>query len=418
MNSHSQKTSITQNVDYPLLTSASPSEIPTQHPVATRDSVRRNLKIQIFHDPVQTEDWIIQQANLGHCVTWIRNTVGDAIDASRKLTAVLGENRVTLFHARFAMGDRLDIERTVLTGYGPDSTATTRCGRVVVATQVIEQSLDLDFDQMVSDLAPVDLLVQRAGRLKRHPRDQSGNRLQDQGPDQRAPPCLHVLSPVPNNDANKSWVRRLLPGTGAIYPDHGQLWLTARELREREQIKIPEDLRSLIESVYGDTALDRIPEALQASSSRAEGKAFSDRSVARLNAIKSSSGYTRCDGQWLDDTFAPTRLGEPTVTVRLGRWQNGVLAPWYGQNPNSWSLSEIRLAARNFYEFNVDDPAIAAEVERVRNRWPRATRHIHVLPLRRFGERWLASARDADGRPVQFQYCPTSGLQTVKEDTR
>jgi CRISPR-associated endonuclease/helicase Cas3 len=406
-----------KNLDYPLLTSVAPSEAPNFQPVSTRESVRRRLEVQLTQDECQARGWILEKANEGHCVAWIRNTVNDAIDAWQRLSAELGDERVMLFHARFAMGDRLDIEREVLSAFGPESSADTRAGRVVIATQVIEQSLDLDFDEMLSDLAPVDLLIQRAGRLKRHVRDPSGNRVEELDTDQRGSPCLHVLSPPPEANADKHWIRRLLPGTGTVYPDHGRLWLTASELSARGHIRIPEDLRELIESVYGETAVDRIPEALALSNARAEGKALSDRSVARLNAIKLATGYTCQDGQWADESKTPTRLGDPSVTIRLGRWQDGAITPWCNQEANPWPLSELKIAARLFSEPVIQDPELQQALDELRAAWPKALRHMHVLPLSNVDDRWIATARDAQGRLVRFEYSPVVGLRILKEET-
>lgn len=404
-----------ENLEYPLLTTVAPSKLPEYRPVATRESVRRCLEVKLFHDPEQTIDWILEQAGQGRCVAWIRNTVNDAVDAWQQLSAKLGEDRVTLFHARFAMGDRLDIEQDVLSAFGSESSADTRCGRVVVATQVIEQSLDLDFDEMVSDLAPIDLLIQRAGRLKRHLRDASGDRLAGSDPDRRGPPCLRVLAPSPDDNCDERWIHRLLPGTGAVYPDHGRLWLTANEISVRGRVRIPEDLRGLIESVYGESAVENIPDALTLSNARAEGKALSDRSVARLNAIKPATGYACCDGQWADESRTPTRLGEPSLTIRLGRWQEGAITPWYGKESNAWSLSEVRIAAREFSEPCIEDPELQQALEALRTGWPKAIRHIHVLPLRNVDGRWLATVRDSQNRIVRCEYSPTVGLRILKE---
>ena len=83
------------------------------------------------------------------------------------LKALLPDADVCLFHARFALGDRLNIQESVLTNFGKDSEGAER-QRILIATQVVEQSLDCDWDVMITDLAPIDLLIQRAGRLHRH----------------------------------------------------------------------------------------------------------------------------------------------------------------------------------------------------------------------------------------------------------
>jgi CRISPR-associated endonuclease/helicase Cas3 len=74
---------------------------------------------------------------------------------------------IDIFHARFTFNDRDNIERQVLNTYGKNA---KRQGRILVATQVVEQSLDLDFDVMVSQIAPIEFLMQRMGRLWRHHR--------------------------------------------------------------------------------------------------------------------------------------------------------------------------------------------------------------------------------------------------------
>ncbi|MCV5526468.1 hypothetical protein OFN18_30840, partial [Escherichia coli] len=70
------------------------------------------------------------------------------------------ENDILLFHSRFAFADRMAIEENTLDWFGKNANSSTRRGKILIATQVVEQSLDLDFDWMISDLAPIDLLIQ------------------------------------------------------------------------------------------------------------------------------------------------------------------------------------------------------------------------------------------------------------------
>jgi CRISPR-associated endonuclease/helicase Cas3 len=114
---------------------------------------------------------LLAAARAGARVVWIRNTVREAQRAFRAVAANAEEVEHTLFHARFRGCDRRRIEASVLERFGK---AAPPGGRVLIATQVVEQSLDLDFDELHTDLAPIDLLFQRAGRLHRHSRTASG----------------------------------------------------------------------------------------------------------------------------------------------------------------------------------------------------------------------------------------------------
>jgi CRISPR-associated endonuclease/helicase Cas3 len=92
-------------------------------------------------------------------------------DAQRLARLLRGKTTlpVDVFHARYRFSDRKDKEKATLAHYGRK--APRDSGRILVATQVIEQSLDLDFDWMLTQICPVDLLFQRLGRLHRHQRD-------------------------------------------------------------------------------------------------------------------------------------------------------------------------------------------------------------------------------------------------------
>ena len=111
----------------------------------------------------------------GGCAGVICSTVSRAQEATECLSEALGPGDVMLTHSRFSDLDRMANEERLRSLLGPR--ATSENGRrprrlVVVGTQVLEQSLDIDFDLLVTDVAPVDLVLQRLGRLHRHNRGQ------------------------------------------------------------------------------------------------------------------------------------------------------------------------------------------------------------------------------------------------------
>lgn len=129
-------------------------------------------------DPPDSVVGVVRQALVdGGCALVVRNTVGRAQRTYRAIRAAYGdEAEVVLLHARLAIGDRADRTERVLDLLGPPGRdgAPERPKRlVVVATQVAEQSFDVDVDLLVTDLAPIDLLLQRVGRLHRHDRPEA-----------------------------------------------------------------------------------------------------------------------------------------------------------------------------------------------------------------------------------------------------
>ena len=107
----------------------------------------------------------------GGCGAVIVNTVQRAQDLYRLLQDALDSTtELRLFHARYPGDERSERERTVLRCFGCGDESRRPARALLIATQVVEQSLDVDFDFMITDLAPVDLLLQRAGRLHRHRR--------------------------------------------------------------------------------------------------------------------------------------------------------------------------------------------------------------------------------------------------------
>lgn len=212
----------------------------------------------------------------GGCVAVICNTVRRAQQVYRALKddfpglADDGAPVLDLLHARFPFAERSRREKRALRRFGkPDGTVVGEDGSevpvcrprraVLVATQIVEQSLDLDFDLMVTDLAPVDLLLQRSGRLHRHGR-------REPRPNGLERPRLWICQPEVTADGVPSFG----DARWSVYHPHILLrsWLALRAGDpEREIIRVPEDVEPLIGAVY-DRYQDCPPgasEALRAS---------------------------------------------------------------------------------------------------------------------------------------------------------
>lgn len=182
----------------------------------------------------------------------ILNTVNEAQIAYDWLKEQnLSDIELDLFHARFTTHHRDEIEQRVLRSFGKNGKRNKR--RILVATQVVEQSLDLDFDHMVSALCPIDLLIQRAGRLHRHNRDESGALLDHDDPDCRPNPVLYVLTPLLEEE--------MAPEIQDSVYSKAILLQTLHTIKDGIRIQSPSDVSLAVESVYSEEARSQVLEA-------------------------------------------------------------------------------------------------------------------------------------------------------------
>lgn len=357
-----------KNDNFPLATHVRDAEI-EETPLAASPFSGRHLPIEFVHSTEEALDIVLGSAREGRCACWIRNTVDDAIAAYQQVREQLASpERAMLFHARFTMADRQRIENAALRRFGYDSTAADRQGQVLVATQVVEQSLDLDFDVLVTDLAPIDLIIQRAGRLHRHRRDTQGNRVvHAHAGEDRPAPTLHVLAPEWTDTPDANWLPPLLRGTGYVYPDTAQLWNTCRILREEGAIRLPERARTLLEAVHGETCV--LPEGLQDTHYKDYADQNVARSVARFNALKPQDGYQiQLDGAgWDDDQELGTRLSnETTISVALVKETDGHVRPLHEHERHPWAMSTVQLRESQARRLPPLPQALESEADRLR----------------------------------------------------
>ena len=404
-------------MDYPLAAVCGPS-LRTSEKVPGQPGRARRLPVRFLATMEEALTAVEDAARGGQAVLYIRNTVDDALEAQAALTARGLDADV--FHARFALVDRLRIEKRVVAAFGKCSASEDRIGedqtgKVLIATQVVEQSLDLDFDALVTDLAPIDLLIQRAGRLWRHHR-----------PGRAGWPELLVVGPEPVADADEEWFSRAFPRAAYVYKDHARLWLTAKALSDAGSIESPGGLRALIERVYGDGVETDVPDALLGRFFDAAGRAGAERGVANTNVLDLDKGYVWDGGAWDNDVRTPTRLvDDPQVTLRLARVRNDRIVPYAPDTEpdepwRAWRLSEVNIAARR-----VGGEAIPAEyadaVQAAKTTWTRfdADKILVVLEeTEAGGENFSGAAtsgREAAAN-VRLIYSPQRGLTTDKKE--
>lgn len=251
----------------------------------------------------------------GGCAVWICNTVARAQAAFlalrhlRSSGALPIDTPLVLLHSRLLHHDRQQREVEIEGLFG-------RCGQrpvraVVVGTQVLEQSLDVDFDLMISDVAPIDLLLQRAGRLHRHQR---------QRPRHLAGPRLLLV--VPEGEALVCPLQRI----AGVYEEL-VMRRTLLALTSRSEVCLPDDIEPLIEEVYRDEVPEPHTAALAELRRRFQDQMHAENISARDRALphptRSDDFFGQLETRLEDDedpTLAAdlralTRLGDPSIEV-------------------------------------------------------------------------------------------------------
>ncbi|MGK2941308.1 MAG: CRISPR-associated helicase/endonuclease Cas3 [Immundisolibacter sp.] len=235
-------------------------------------------------------DRIVAAGESGALVAVVVNLVDDA----QRLARLLRERtqvEVDVFHARYRFVDRQRKEAAVLLHYGRNAPRTA--GRILVATQVVEQSLDLDFDWLLTQICPVDLLFQRLGRLHRHVREKRPSGFE-------APRCT-VLT-VEGDDYG---VFELIYGHARV------LWRTDTLLARHDTLIFPEAYRDWIEQVYQRDDWEAEPERIACDFTR-----FSSVQMGREKDAQRLTTMTVSSFRDEDDRVTGlTRDGEMSLTL-------------------------------------------------------------------------------------------------------
>ena len=214
-----------KNISYPLLTWTDGGKI--MQKALPYNADKKTIHISKCNDKDIIE--IVRSAvSSGGCVGIIMNTVSRAQSTTKLIKNEITDN-VLLYHAQYIMPDRAAKEEILLERIGSDSKSEKRQGLVVIGTQVLEQSLDIDFDILITDICPVDLLLQRIGRLHRHTRKR---------PDELKIPVCYVLTDEYEDDNS---------GSKSIYGT----WLLEETLEHiPDMVTLPDDISPLVQKVY------------------------------------------------------------------------------------------------------------------------------------------------------------------------
>lgn len=310
---------------YPVVHQLEAQVESTCHPLTPIDLSRKEVQVEIL-DAMDTPDRIARHAlaaaDVGARVLVIRNTVSGCRNTQKALERRAGrgeedrlfrcEGLVAPHHSRFARPDRVLLDQAVERFFGRE---TTESSLVLVATQTVEQSLDIDADLLITDLCPADVLLQRIGRLHRHRRDGRPS-----GFDQ--PRVVVLVPPHPDlghhiaergQHAGRAWGPH---GIGTVYEDLRILEATWQELRERSTLTLPDDSRELVEAATHPTALAEITEDHDGAWSRhaqtMNGIRRAEAGIADLNLADWSARFGSRDSLFPDDPGEriKTRLGE------------------------------------------------------------------------------------------------------------
>jgi CRISPR-associated helicase, Cas3 family len=285
----------------------------------------------IIDSPDKIANMAISAAKLGAKVLVIRNTVPAAIATFAAIEGSIPDkawiftvNKVaTLHHSRFSRQDRPVMDKAIEAQLGKQRPLGPL---IVVGTQTLEQSLDIDADILITDLCPMDVLLQRIGRLHRHIREAQERPEEFQSSKAWVlTPAGHDLNPLV--DRSKHGLGMFHNG-GGIYADLRMLEATRALLVEHPVVSIPADNRYLVEAATHPEILDRIQVAKgglwQTLGQKIEGGTGAQKTIGHLHALDVEQPFG--EQEFPNDVQIATRLGaqdrilrfEPALTGPFG----------------------------------------------------------------------------------------------------
>jgi CRISPR-associated endonuclease/helicase Cas3 len=292
------KSSIDVSDAYPLISSQPFSKPLTESPVSGVEQSSTSIRLETDETAVLAE--AIDRARGGEQVLWIENTVREAQDKYQAFVDCLDGSgiEIGLLHSRFLPRHRREQEDYWVAIYGKEGKPLRqKHGRILVGTQVLEQSLDIDADFLVSRLAPTDMLLQRIGRLWRH--------KDTVRPDFSSRQACILIPNKPVEDVMAS-IPQAFSGTFNVYFPYVLLRTLEAFKDHGAQLNMPEDIRPLLETTYQDREETGVFALAKRQMTQGNGRrkgTEQQRQLAMIGAV--TEGHI------------PTRLGDDSIDVLL-----------------------------------------------------------------------------------------------------
>ncbi|TRZ88722.1 MAG: CRISPR-associated helicase Cas3' [Methanosarcinales archaeon] len=311
---------------YPLITGR--KEGHSIEPVAARPPETQTVRVDFITAENAAEEAITLARN-GGAVLWICNTVDAAQKQySRFMELTQKEFPIGLLHSRFPFWRREELEDEWMTRFGKSE--QTRCGSILVSTQIVEQSVDLDADLLISELAPTDMLLQRLGRLWRHKREQR--------PADAARLCIveEAKSLEEFRKMESKAIVEALGGKAKVYAPYILFRSLEVWKKAQPQVSTPSQIRQLIESTYKDQ--ENEPDSWQQLSDEWFGTDSAKKMIASRNCNLWQVALE-------DEEGVQTRINEvPTVALVLCRTCTDREAVFIDRSTGRLGSDQYRLA--------------------------------------------------------------------------
>lgn len=343
----------------------------------------------------------------------IVNTVKRAQEIAKMCRSHFGEDPVELIHSNFIATDRVKKEKELLRTIGKGAKRPHK--KIIVGTQVMEQSLDIDFDLLISDLAPMDLLIQRIGRLHRHESVERRQRLKD--------PKVFVMG--------TSDTFEFEPGSSAVYGDY--LLIRTQSLLPKT-ICLPQDISPLVQAVYDDADSFIAEEAWEKYRlSKKEHQSLVARKEQKAHGyiLKNPSFLPNRDLiGWLDSELLSGTEEKAMAQVRDIQETVEVIALKKSEDGYTFFDQQCDLSSR------VHDPTVQKNISRHTIRLPRQLSAHYSIDqtideLEKFNRKYLSSWQESAWlrgmlgiifdennefilNGFQLKYCPKQGLTHQK----